>query len=29
MKALAPLVDTMPKDELDQLLAELFKDYVQ
>ena len=27
MKALAPLVDTMPKDEFDQLIAELFKDY--
>lgn len=29
MKALAPLVDTMPKVELDQLIAELFKQYVQ
>lgn len=29
MKALAPLVDTMPKAELDQLVAELFKDYIQ
>lgn len=29
MKALAPLVDTMPKAELDQLIAELFEDYVQ
>jgi tetratricopeptide (TPR) repeat protein len=29
MKALAVLVDTMPKAELDQLIAELFKDYVQ
>ena len=27
MKALAPLVGTMPEDELDQLIAELFKDY--
>ena len=27
MKALAPLVDTMPKAEFDQLIAELFKDY--
>ena len=27
MKALAPLVDTMPKDEFDQLIAELFKGY--
>ena len=29
MKALAPLIGTMPKAELDQLIAELFKDYVQ
>ncbi len=29
MKALAPLVGTMPKAELDQLIAELFKGYVQ
>jgi hypothetical protein len=27
MKALAPLVGTMPKDELNQLIAELFKGY--
>ena len=27
MKALAPLVDTMPKDEFDQLIAELFTEY--
>ena len=27
MKAVAPLVDTMPKAEFDQLIAELFKDY--
>ena len=29
MKALSPLVDTMPKADLDQLIAELFKGYVQ
>lgn len=29
MKALAPLVDTMPEAELDQLIAELFAEYVQ
>ena len=28
MKALAPLLDTMPKAHLDELIAELFKDYV-
>jgi len=27
VKALAPLVDTMPKAEFDQLIAELFKEY--
>jgi tetratricopeptide (TPR) repeat protein len=27
MKALAPLVDTMPKAELDQLIAQLFQGY--
>ena len=27
MKALVPLVDTMPQAELDQLIAELFRDY--
>ncbi len=27
MKALAPLVDTMPEAALDQLIAELFTDY--
>ena len=27
MKAVAPLYDTMPKDEFDALIAELFKDY--
>jgi tetratricopeptide (TPR) repeat protein len=29
MKALAPLVDTMPAAQLDELIAGLFKDYVQ
>ena len=29
MRALAPLYDTMPKAEVDALIAELFKDYVQ
>jgi tetratricopeptide (TPR) repeat protein len=29
MRALAPLYDTMPKPEVDALVAELFKDYAQ
>ncbi len=29
MKALAPLYDTMPKEEFDALIAALFKDYVE
>jgi tetratricopeptide (TPR) repeat protein len=29
MKAVAPLYDTMPKEEFDALVAELFKDYVK
>lgn len=29
MRSVAPLVGTMPQDELDQLVAELFKDYAQ
>ncbi len=29
MRALAPLYDTMPKAEVDMLIAELFEDYVQ
>ena len=29
MKAVAPLYQTMPQDDFDALIAELFKDYVE